>query len=149
MTTSQEHFSAPARPPAAPGRFVDVSAIGAIELVPGLEFRPVLGESTLVNFVSFAPFTEAPGHAHEEEQIVVVLEGEMDFSLDGEVRTVRRGDVVAVPPFVVHGARTNDTSCLEIDIFTPPRASLLEHARRERQRRESGPGAGTDPGNVA
>ena len=48
--------------------------------MPGLEFRPVLGESTLTNFVHFEPNTEAPMHVHEEEQIVIVLDGEFEFS---------------------------------------------------------------------
>ena len=41
--------------PTAPGRFVDVSAIAPLEMLPGLEFQPVLGEQMLVNFVSFQP----------------------------------------------------------------------------------------------
>ncbi len=136
MTSSELHFSTEGtgRRPTAPGRFVDVAAIRALELVPGLEFRPVLGESTMVNFVSFAPFTEAPHHVHAEEQIVVVLDGELDFELDGDVRTVGMGEVVVVPPFVPHGARTRESHCLEIDVFNPPRATLLEHARSEHAR---------------
>jgi hypothetical protein len=30
---------------------------------------------------------------------------------------------------VPHGARTRDSSCREIDVFNPPRRSLLEHAK--------------------
>jgi len=105
-----------------------VNAITPVEFVPGLEFRPVLGERTMTNFVRFAPHTVAPTHVHEEEQIVIVLEGEMEFELDGEVRTMRVGDVAVAPPWVPHGARTLDTSCYEVDVFNPPRRSLLEHA---------------------
>jgi quercetin dioxygenase-like cupin family protein len=66
---------------------------------------------------------------HEEEQIVVVLDGEMEFTIDGDVRTMRPGDVAVIPGWVPHGARTNDTHCREIDVFSPPRRSLLDHAR--------------------
>lgn len=114
--------------PTAPGRFVDVSAIEPVEFVPGLEFRPVLGEKTMTNFVRFQPHTEAPVHVHEEEQIVIVLEGEFDFEIDGEVRRMRTGDVAVVPPWVSHGAKTTDSGCLEVDVFNPPRKTLLEHA---------------------
>ncbi len=82
----------------------------------------------MVNFVSFEPHTEAPMHVHEEEQIVLVLEGEFEFELDGDIRTMRKGDVAVVPSWVPHGARTHDTSCLEVDVFNPPRRSLLAHA---------------------
>lgn len=129
MTDSSAHFSTVAGgTPTASGRFVDVTAIDSVEFVPGLGFRPVLGERTMVNFVSFEPHTEAPMHVHEEEQIVVVLEGEFQFQIDDEVRTMRVGDVAVIPSWVPHGARTIDTSCREIDVFNPPRRSLLDHA---------------------
>ena len=134
MTTSAEHFSTEGGgTPTTPGRFVDVDAIQAMTLVPGLEFRPVLGELTMTNFVHFEPNTEAPMHTHEEEQIVIVLDGEFEFELDGEVRTMRKGDVAVVPPWVPHGAKTTDTRCDEVDVFNPPRKTLLEHARAQQQ----------------
>lgn len=132
MTEAAHHFSTQAAAaPAAPGRYVDVNAISSIELVPGLIFRPVLGERTMLNFVSFAPHTEAPMHVHEEEQIVLVIEGEFEFDIDGDVRTMRAGDVAVVPSWVRHGARTRGTPCREVDVFNPPRRSLLEHAQRQ------------------
>ena len=30
-----------------------------------------------------------------------------------------------IPAWVPHGAWTTDTSCLEVDVFTPPRKTLL------------------------
>ncbi len=132
MTSSSQHFTTDAGgTPTAAGRYVDVNAIESVEFVPGLGFRPVLGERTMVNFVSFAPNTEAPMHVHEEEQIVIVLEGEFEFELDGDVRTMRAGDVAVIPAWVPHGARTHDSSCREIDVFNPPRRSLLEHASNQ------------------
>lgn len=132
MTDAARHFTTEAEgTPSAPGRYVDVNAITTLELVPGLLFRPVLGERTMLNFVSFAPHTEAPMHVHEEEQIVLVLEGEFEFDIAGDVRTMRAGDVAVVPSWVRHGARTVDTWCREVDVFNPPRRSLLDHAHAQ------------------
>lgn len=123
------HFSNDAGgQPNAPGRFVSLNKVTPVEFVPGLEFRPVLGERTMTNFVTFAPHTEAPVHVHEEEQIVIVLDGEFEFDLDGDVRTMRPGDVAVVPPWVPHGARTKDSTCYEVDVFNPPRRTLLDQA---------------------
>jgi quercetin dioxygenase-like cupin family protein len=131
---SNSHFTTSgAGTPTARGRYVDVQAIEPVEFVPGLEFRPVLGERTMTNFVHFEQHTEAPVHVHEEEQIVIVLDGEFEFEIDGEKRTMRTGDVAVVPPWVPHGARTADTTCYEVDVFNPPRATLLEHARAQQQ----------------
>jgi quercetin dioxygenase-like cupin family protein len=126
---SSEHFTTEAGGiPTGAGRYVEVDAIPAVEFVPGLRFRPVLGERTMANFVSFGPRTEAPRHVHEEEQIVIVLDGEFEFDLDGEVRIMRKGDVAVIPSWVPHAARTKDSSCTEVDIFNPPRRSLLDFA---------------------
>ncbi len=130
---SNPHFSTEAGgTPTAEGRYVDVGAIQPVEFVPGLEFRPVLGERTMTNFVRFEPHTVAPVHVHEEEQIVIVLDGELEFEIDGDVRTMRRGDVAVIPPWVPHGAKTLDSGCYEVDVFNPPRSTLLEHAAAQR-----------------
>jgi quercetin dioxygenase-like cupin family protein len=139
---SSAHFSTEAGgTPTAPGRYVEVAGVEPVEFVPGLEFRPVLGQNTLTNFVRFAPHTEAPVHVHEEEQIVIVLDGEFEFSIDGDVRTMRPGDVAVIPPWVPHGARTLDSGCTEVDVFTPPRRSLLEHAAAQVEKKAAADGA--------
>lgn len=114
---------------AGTGRFVDRAEIDPIQFVPGLAFKPILGDKAMVNWVQFEPNTEAPLHAHEEEQFTIVVEGEMEFEIDGDVRLMRPGTVAAIPPGMPHGARTGETSCLEIDVFVPPRKALLELMR--------------------
>ncbi|MFL5796977.1 MAG: cupin domain-containing protein [Actinomycetota bacterium] len=127
----------PSLAPVGHGAYVDYERdLEAVEMVPGLEFRPVVGERFMVNFVRYEPHTEAPRHAHEEEQITFVIDGEFEFDLDGDLRTMRRGTAVVVPPGVPHGARTLDSTCFEIDVFDPPRRVLLEMLR---SRAEGGP----------
>ncbi|HLH59506.1 MAG TPA: cupin domain-containing protein [Streptosporangiaceae bacterium] len=126
------HFTTEARgEPAGPGRYVNVDSVTPVEFLPGLGFRPVLGQRAMTNFVSFEPGATAPRHVHEEEQIVIVLEGEFMFDLDGDVRTMRKGDVAVIPAWVPHGAWTTDTRCLEVDVFAPPRQSLLKLAEAQ------------------
>ena len=71
---------------------------------------------------------------------MIVVDGEFTFDLDGDVRTMRRGDVAVVPAWVPHGAWTTHSHCLEIDVFAPPRQSLLKLA--EAQAPVAGPAAG-------
>jgi quercetin dioxygenase-like cupin family protein len=129
MSDAAAHFSTEALgEPAGPGRYVSIGSIDPAEFVPGLGFRPVLGQRAMANFVDFEPGVEAPRHVHEEEQIVIVLDGEFTFDLDGDVRVMRPGDVAVVPAWVPHGAWTTDSRCREVDIFCPPRQSLLNLA---------------------
>jgi quercetin dioxygenase-like cupin family protein len=126
---AESHFTTHALgEPAGPGRYVNVDALTPVEFQPGLGFRPVLGHGVMTNFVTFEPGAEAPRHVHEEEQFVIVLDGELIFDLDGDVRTMRKGDVAVIPAWVPHGAWTTDSHCLEIDVFCPPRQSLLKLA---------------------
>ena len=141
------HFSTKARgEPAGPGRYVNVDSIKPVEFLPGLGFRPVLGQRAMTNFVSFEPGSQAPRHVHEEEQIVIVLDGEFTFDLDGDVRTMRKGDVAVIPAWVPHGAWTTDSHCLEVDVFCPPRQSLLKLA--EANAGDAGAGAGAADGGA-
>ena len=129
MSDAASHFTTEALgEPAGTGRYVHVDDISPAEFVPGLGFRPVLGQRAMANFVSFEPGTEAPRHVHEEEQIVIVLDGEFTFDLDGDVRVMKPGDVAVIPAWVPHGAWTTDSKCLEVDVFCPPRKSLLDLA---------------------
>lgn len=144
---TNDHFSVEASgTPTAAGRFVRPDRIAPVEYVPGLQFRPVLGENMLANFVTFEPHTEAPLHVHAEEQIVVVVEGQFDFTIDAETLTMRVGDVAVVPPWVPHGAVTGDIACREIDVFNPPRATLVEPARLAAPGSVVGRAAGEDAG---
>jgi len=132
MSDAASHFSTEALgEPEGPGRYVNVDSLSAVEFSPGLGFRPVLGQRVMANFVSFAPGAVAPRHVHEEEQFIIILDGELVFDLDGDVRTMRKGDVAVIPPWVPHGAWTTDSHCEEIDVFSPPRQSLLTLAEAQ------------------
>jgi quercetin dioxygenase-like cupin family protein len=100
--------------------------VAPFDMVPGLAFRPSTAGNLMINLVSFEPNVIAPKHAHDEEQAVYVMEGEVEYEVGSETRTLRPGMAVIIPPNVTHGARTYDSTCLELDIFTPPRRALLE-----------------------
>ncbi len=139
MGLAERYFAKPGegRAPERPGQFLDPSRdVEPVVFVPGLEFRPVLGPTTMVNAVRFSPHTEAPLHAHDEEQITLVVEGELEFELDGEVRLLRPGMVAVIPANVPHRACTHELACLEYDVFNPPRQALLD------LRGQGGTGAG-------
>jgi quercetin dioxygenase-like cupin family protein len=122
------YFAVDAPPEGAPsgGGYVELDDVSPIFFLPGLEFRPVLGEGLLVNFIRYDPGTVVPMHAHEEEQITFVIEGEFEFEVGGEARRIGPGTVVKIPPHVPHGARALDRPCVQVDAFAPPRKVLVE-----------------------
>lgn len=96
------------------------------EIAEGLFFRPVFAENLSLNFVTFPPNSGFPSHDHAEEQISIVREGEMEFTIGDTTRLVGPGDVIVFPPHVVHEGRTFDAPCRIIDIFSPPRTGMKE-----------------------
>jgi quercetin dioxygenase-like cupin family protein len=127
MDESAKYFQLdPETVAASPGRYVDTLDVEPVEFVRGLVFRPVLGEELMVNYVSYEPHTDAPRHAHAEEQILLVVEGELEVDLGEERRTLKPGQLAVIPPFVPHAARTHEGTCVQVDIFHPPRQALLD-----------------------
>jgi len=68
-----------------------------------------------VVFFEIEPIGEVAPHSHGD-QWGVVVEGEMDLTIDGVTRTYRRGDSYFIPAGVVHGA-TFRTRFRAIDVF--------------------------------
>ncbi len=52
------------------------------------------------------------------EQIMHVLEGTFEFTLDGETKIYEHGDLVIIPPHTVHGGKAL-TACRLLDVFSP------------------------------
>ncbi|MGZ4353514.1 MAG: cupin domain-containing protein, partial [Gaiellaceae bacterium] len=135
MTDAERYFATEeaARAEGLLPRWIELDDVDPVAFIDGLDFKPVLGERALVNFVSYRPNTVVPRHAHEEEQFTFVLDGEFEFECDGETRTLRRGTVVHIPPGVPHAARTGDSACVQVDVFAPPRRVLVERMLEGRE----------------
>jgi quercetin dioxygenase-like cupin family protein len=108
-----------------PPRFVQIHDLDPLIVIPGLEFRPVTTESVMTNFVRFEPDAVAPDHHHDEQQIAIVLAGELTFTVGGETRVMHAGDCVVIPPNVEHGGFAGPEGCDALDVFTPPRAGIV------------------------
>lgn len=59
--------------------------------------------------VDFDPGYLAPKHTHPGEEIIYVIEGTLDYEIDGKRSTVKAGDVLFVPAGVVHSAKNVGT----------------------------------------
>ncbi len=119
------YFDQSGEPSDAPGRFVSVDDLDALHLVPGIEFRPLTTDAVMTNFVTFEPNSPAPMHHHVEQQIAIILSGELTFTVGGEVRVMHTGDCVVIPPYVPHGGVAGPDGCRALDVFTPPRAGIV------------------------
>ena len=124
--TQPGYFGTASAGPTADGRFARVDARPAIEVSPGVVIRALPGTNLMLSHVTIEPDCVAAAHTHDEEQMGLVIEGSCEFILGDERRTLGPGDVYWAPPGVVHGARAVGGRCVIVDMFSPPRAALME-----------------------
>jgi quercetin dioxygenase-like cupin family protein len=64
------------------------------------------GREVVQVLVELEAGTKAPGHSHPGEEIIYVLEGTWEYTLNGEPPvTLEAGDVLFIPAGAVHSAR--------------------------------------------
>jgi quercetin dioxygenase-like cupin family protein len=70
----------------------------------------ILGREAIQTVVAIAPGVTAPRHSHPGEEIIYVLEGLLEYQLDGQPPvTLKAGDVLFIPAGVVHSAKNVGT----------------------------------------
>ena len=65
----------------------------------------VPGREVIQVRVDFDPGYVAPRHTHPGEEIIYVLEGTLEYEIDGRLVTVKPGDVLFVPAGTIHSAK--------------------------------------------
>jgi uncharacterized cupin superfamily protein len=61
-----------------------------------------------------------PPHRHPWDEAYYVLEGEVDFEIDGEPLTIRAGDFARLPANTVHGFKGASAAGARVLIFAQP-----------------------------
>ena len=92
---------------------------------PGIQRQMVVGQNVMICRFTFDPFVVTPEHTHPHEQMTIVAQGKVKFTIEGEVKIVSPGDVLHFPPNNRHGATMLDEEVVLIDIFSPIREDFL------------------------
>ncbi len=99
---------------------MNLDHISSKELFPGLKGKFVHGDQLTWAFWEVEKGAEVPLHQHPHEQIMHVVKGAFSFTLNGETKVYKDGDVVVIPSNTPH-AGTAVTACTLMDVFTPVR----------------------------
>jgi quercetin dioxygenase-like cupin family protein len=84
--------------------------------------RRIQGERITLALVELAPDSVVPGHQHEAEQLGMVVEGSVTFTIGDERRELGPGGMWRIPSNVPHQVTTGPAGATVIDLFAPPRA---------------------------
>jgi quercetin dioxygenase-like cupin family protein len=91
------------------------------QLITGIHARTFWGENLMLAVVELDAGSILPTHNHPHEQGGIVLEGTLDFSIDGETRTLGPGDLYIIPGGVNHMVIVGEKPAKVLDIFSPVR----------------------------
>ena len=91
------------------------------ELAPGFFARMVHTGNMTFAYWRILEGSGLPAHSHPHEQVVNLLEGSFELTVNGESRVLVPGsDVVVVPPNAPHSGKAL-TPCRILDVFHPVR----------------------------
>jgi quercetin dioxygenase-like cupin family protein len=93
-------------------------------VLEGIRVGSVRLENLMLTHFTFEAGAAVPEHAHPHEQITLMIEGEMEFTFDGETRRIRAGEGCAVPPNVTHSVRAI-TKAAAVDCWHPIREDYI------------------------
>lgn len=97
-----------------------MSDLPELEIAPGIRARAVNTENMTVLHVRLDQGALLPEHAHVNEQIVNVIEGRLELTVDNETVILEPGKVMVLPSNLPHSAKAL-TDVKVIDVFYPVR----------------------------
>lgn len=92
----------------------------ALTLADGVVARVATSLNMSIAHVHLAAGARLPRHDHPHEQVVNVVDGELELTVEGQPFRLRRGEVYILPPHIPHSAQAI-TDCYVIDVFHPVR----------------------------
>jgi quercetin dioxygenase-like cupin family protein len=88
---------------------------------PGVSRRSHTTSKATVASYAFEAGARFPKHSHAEEQITVVLDGEVEFEVDSRLHRLGPGETFVVEPGVEHSLRAGDAGARFLAVVVPRR----------------------------
>ena len=94
------------------------------QLNPLIDREMVVGNKMMLARVLMKKGAHVPMHQHHNEQVTYILEGALQFAIDGKEIVVRAGEVLCIPSTMPHEAWALEDT-VDLDVFDPPREDWL------------------------
>ena len=95
------------------------------EMAPGYHAKFVHSENMTIAHWNIEEGNALPKHSHHHEQVVNLIEGRFELTVDGESTILEAGSVVIIPSNVMHSGKAF-TPCRIIDVFYPVRTDYIQ-----------------------
>ena len=99
---------------------MNLATLESKELIPGYHGKMVHGKQLTWAFWTVEEGALVPEHHHPHEQMMHVVEGEFEFTLNGQTQVYTAGAIVPIPSNIPHSGKAL-TACKLMDVFSPVR----------------------------
>ena len=119
-----------------PSTLLDLNTPGAVTLADATQFSTngivsrtlVSREGLRVTLFGFAAGQELTEHASSSRALIQILTGTSQWSVAGEPRTVRAGELLHLPPGTPHAVRADEPFSMLLTLVREPAAGPLATA---------------------
>ncbi len=101
--------------------FASFNMMQGISPVEGVMIKSAHLDNVMMTYMEFAPGSILPEHKHPHEQITTIIAGNMEMTVGDQTQLMRPGDVVTVPPNILHSAKVIEEKAIAIDAWSPIR----------------------------
>ncbi len=99
-------------------RYFPKESLKLNEDIPGARQWAVSLDRTMLTYFEVEPNCRFESHAHESEQITMVLEGILYFEQGEKIIGVKAGEVIAIPSNAPHAVFTGEAAVKAIDAWS-------------------------------
>jgi quercetin dioxygenase-like cupin family protein len=108
--------------------FYSLQELAPQDLYPGYRARIYHGDEITFAVVEIDRNAPLPAHQHHNEQVGLLVQGELTFTIDGAKRTVHAGEGWVIPSQALHDAVAGPDGAIVIETWSPPRNDFRELA---------------------
>ena len=94
-------------------------------IFPGVDIFTMAGHAVMLSYVQFEPHAVVEAHSHPHEQLGMLLEGELTFTIEDQQQVLQPGDTWRIPGGVVHRVVAGDKPAKALDVFHPVREDYV------------------------
>jgi quercetin dioxygenase-like cupin family protein len=111
--------------------FADAAALPTQQIWDGILGRSIHGERVTLSLLELEPNCVVPEHFHENEQLGIVVEGSLRFTIGDETQEVGPGGTWRILANVPHSVVTGPDGAVLVEVFSPVRDDWHAHALQE------------------
>lgn len=102
--------------------FSDVGSLAPQWIWEGVLGRAVHGDRVTLSLLELDAGAVVPTHSHENEQMGILLEGSLTFTIGAETKDLAPGGTWNIAAHVPHSVVTGPGGAVLVEVFAPARA---------------------------